>query len=288
MTTRSPITGRGSLRDRIAKFEATDGPPSSKPAVSPTHSRLKPPTNGIVNQAPETPTSTEISPTQDTPTLKTPAARPEASQIDGGDTKAEEKRSETPTETHTEEPPEAQSVDAAPSSLDALLSPVVSDSQTAFVRDPVPDSQRDDEEDDVRFSTVPLSGKSFDEDGKCQPTFSSFPSAPTLVDESVAVTAEQEDDEHGPSEDDSTSSTMLNHSVNGRKKDSVSSLSSVPFLINQLDKQEEMNDLSLGSNRQLREEFTRLQKQKADPATETEAGQIDWGLCSLPFMRPSH
>jgi len=74
-----------------------------------------------------------------------------------------------------------------------------------------------------------------------------------------------------------TDSTTLNNFVRDYKKDSLSSLSSVPFLINRLDKQDEMTDFALGSNRQLQEEFTRLQKQKADPTTEAEAGQIDWG-----------
>ena len=267
--------GPGSLRDRIARFETTDIPSASKPP-SPIRYRLKPAVNGTTttgNQSSNIPASSGTSPTQTMSITKTPVTPLAASKLNAKDSKvAEEKKA---SEAVLEEPPEGQVVDAAPSSLDALLSPITSDSQDGFSPNPAPDSQRDDE-DDVRFSTVPLSGNSFDDDGKCEPTFGSFSSIHGSIHDSSP--AEQEGQKHGYAEDDSTAdSTTLNTFVSDSKKDSVSSLSSVPFLINRLDKQEEMSDLTLGANRQLQEEFTRLQKQKADPATEAEAGQIDWG-----------
>ncbi|KAF8516735.1 RabGAP/TBC [Hysterangium stoloniferum] len=54
------------------------------------------------------------------------------------------------------------------------------------------------------------------------------------------------------------------------------SFSTVPFLKNRLDKQEELDDLNLGSNRQLQEEFVKLQNQRANVETEEEAENIDW------------
>lgn len=83
---------------------------------------------------------------------------------------------------------------------------------------------------------------------------------------------------------DALPSPVVKKSVNGQKKDSVSSMTSVPFLMNRIEKQEEeMHDLSLGSNRQLQEEFTRIQKQKINAATEAEAQQIDWGQSACVF-----
>jgi hypothetical protein len=164
-----------------------------------------------------------------------------------------------------------QTISSESSSLDALLSPIASE---VYGRDFVRESTREELEDsDIRFSTIPLSGQSFDEDGKCQPSFSSPSSGTPSINDSVFV--EQEFSQPEPWENTAGTSSTLTQSADGHKKDSVSSLTTVPFLMNRLDKQEEMNDMSLGSNRQLQEEFMRIQKQRANAATEAQ--QINWG-----------
>lgn len=299
MAIRSPSTGGKSLRDRIARFETVDVSTPKSP-VSP---RLKTgvntgriPTNGRSSDA------SVVTSQQDTSELKTPTVRSTA-QISADDSDPTEikkspvveimpaaevakpnsnapvaavsSNTQPPAVVSVEESSSMQTISSEASSLDALLSPVASVSQEVYTREVVRDSAREEEETDVRFSTIPLSGKSFDEEGKCQPSFSSFSSGTPSIDDTVLM--EQDPNPTAPLEDNANTSTVPHKSVNGQKKDSVSSLTSVPFMMNRLDKQEEMNDLTLGSNRQLQEEFSRIQKQKANADTEAEAQQIDWG-----------
>lgn len=291
MTTRSPTAGSQSLRDRIAKFETKESLSPNSPVLP----RIKTGVNGKVAALGRKMSAASLN--QEASALKTPITpSDEQTPSDSSKTMDESKNvivDETietqPNTTATvvaspkiqplsvTVPPSLRTTSSESSSLDALLSPVQLDSQEVYTHGFVRQSPREDEDSDIRFSTIPLSGKTFDEEGNCQPSFSSLSSGTPSIDDLVL----QESNYPTHLKDNSPTSLTHKQSVNSRKKDSRSSLTTVPFLMNRLDKQEEMNDMTLGANRQLQEEFTRIQKQKANADPEAEAQQIDWGQCMI-------
>lgn len=140
-------------------------------------------------------------------------------------------------------------VEITPSpNLDDLFSPHQSTTATFIKTEEQSEGQPDEEDaDNVRFSMVPLSGKSFDDDGNVQ------------VSSSISSSDRGGEDLNQPDAADIISPTTLT------------------FLKNRLEKQEEQHDRSHGTNEQLQVQFTHLQNHTRGMFSEAEAETIDWG-----------
>lgn len=139
-------------------------------------------------------------------------------------------------------------VEITPSpNLDDLFSPNQSTSAAFVKTEAQPEEQPDEEDaDNVRFSTVPLSGKSFDDDGNVQISSST------------------------------SSSERGGEDLNRPDVPNIISPTTLTFLKNRLEKQEDQHDRSHGTNEQLQVQFTHLQNYTRDMFSETEAETIDW------------
>lgn len=291
---RSPVTPTKGLRDRIAKFEGSEGT-VLKSNRSPKASRMsKDRPSTATSRIPSLRTSSQPGIVE---TLKLDTTLPIETNVSKGATTPENKR--TGAKVDEDGPLNANSPNAASageardksldkggqpsmssedtalatkqsktsvesSPLDALLSPT--DKQTTQVievKDFHTGSLNEEEEDadNVRFSMVPLSGKAFDESGKATVPRTSFSSGTPSVDGMDQL-------------EDITGATLNNKPVN---RDALEALASprTLFFRNRLEKQEEAFDLSLGSNRQFQAELSRLQSENT--TSQDEAEHIDWG-----------
>ncbi|GJJ06083.1 hypothetical protein Clacol_000272 [Clathrus columnatus] len=167
--------------------------------------------------------------------------------------------------------------------LDDLLSPQLTTSTPALfsnTSDQLRPSDEGEDEDEgkgeetnsVRFSMVPLSGKSFDQEGKIQ----------------VSISASSSDFGHGNG--DGTGEPLDYLAIENLPRPIVTlgeqgsgnvlSPTTLTFLKNRLEKQEKEHDdahghdLSLGTNEQFQAQLTQLQIQ--EKVSEAEAERIDW------------
>ena len=304
---RSPATPTSkSLRDRIAKFEKSEGvalkSPVSRSPVSPRVAN-----RGVHGKTGIQPPSPIPAMPVIAATLKPPPTPPSAfssSSNDSGTVEDMEERSAVALETmplaesdqrkqsHAVSAPSGSSrepqsssvmggtgvngslsvntagpsVTSAPSPLDALLSPVKTQppSLTQAIGIVGNEEEGEDEGQEVRFSTVPLTGKGFDEEGKAIPS-SAFSSGGTP---SV--------DGDGMDELEDITNAALQTTATRDKLEDLSSPRAM-FFKQRLEKQDESSDLNIGSNTQFKEEFTRIQNQRSNMSTEEEAEHIDWG-----------
>lgn len=300
---RLPMTPTKSVRDRIANLEAGQQSPPPKSPVSPRRTSIlgrsglprladkarklsisaKTSSESVAsNKTPSPAPIPSVSPTSNSETLvevklehspkiTTPPIQATTLSIDKSpfDTSLLPANGSPSASPHLEEVDVLQPsdstlpVETVPSSsvnvnLDDLLSPDQPTSKNALFATSTekPEDQTGDEEeegDNVRFSTVPLSGKSFDGDGNVQISASSSVRGDDVEDLRLETTATRLDITGGLVE--------------------IVSPTTLTFLKNRLEKQDDHHDLSVGASERLQVQFAQLQTLDS----EKEAEAIDWG-----------